>query len=170
MRGGADGGGGGVTPESLLRGCLHAARLHERLLDDGEKHAVFALSATEAGRRRLAKAPLRLPAFALAHAARWHADQPAGPALGARVALWARHLELSEEAPPPEWARAVRIASSRARVADPVMAHAVVAVSVVFDLGDAALRRVAKGSVPYDAVFTAFALEVGAIRTTAKSV
>lgn len=157
-----------MEPEALLRGCMHAARAHARALDDGEKHELFVLSATERGRRRLARAPhLRLPPFVLEHLRRWHADQPADAATGARLALWARHLELSGAKPPAAWAAALRIATSRARVADPVTAHAVVAVSVVFDLGDAALRRVAKKTVPYDAVYTAFALEVGLLRAAA---
>ena len=57
----------------------------------------------------------------------------------------------------------------RARVADATLAHACVAVSVAFDLGDAALRRIARGNAPYDAVYACFALEIARLRSLADS-
>ena len=155
----------GVSPSALLARCIEVARLHGRVLDDAEKHEVFVLSATPEGRAKLMKGRLKIPPFVADHLARWHAAANPDATLGARIALMAWHLELSKATVPPEWETAMRIVVSRARVTDRIKAHACIACAVIFDLGDAPIRRVSRDTVPYDAVYAAAAMEIERIRS-----
>lgn len=154
----------GVTPELLLERCLTKSRLYVCLLSDFDQHKVFALSATPEGRARLARAPFRLPPLVLGLLERWHREQDGSACLAARLKLLARYVEYAESEPPAEWDTLMRIVKSRAHVTEQVKAQACILCSLLFDYGDAPLRRMTRDHPPYQAVFTAYAMELSRIQ------
>ena len=155
-----------MDAEGLLRQCLAAARLDPRLLGERRLHALFALSATAAGRRSLAAEdqPL-LGQYELERLARW--QESCGPqCAGPRVQLLARHALLSGVSPPPAWERARRLVRVRAGVKGGLKVDAVVAASLSFGNPAAALMAAQKELRPEDAVVQAFVVEIAAVASS----
>jgi hypothetical protein len=81
-----------------------------------------------------------------------------------RLQLLARHLEYKSAKPPITWAVAMRIVQSRARVDNVIKAKACIMCSLLFDCGNAPLRRMSRQWPPYPEVLTAYQLEIDRIK------